>query len=160
MKIAYLSLFLLVIITGCTTPEPFHHQYASGYYSSHIESCVPYVRKISGFKLYGDAYSWWAQAEYHYARGNKPIIGSVLVLKKTSRMTAGHVAVVKSIRNARQINVTHSNWGDSRSSRHIIYDSMLAEDVSTANDWTKVRFWNDVKNVLGFPYDAYGFIYP
>ncbi len=75
-------------------------------------------------------------------------------------MPSGHVAVVKNVLGPRKINVTHSNWGDSRSSRHIIYESMLAEDVSDGNDWSEVRFWNDGKNILGFPYAAYGFIYP
>jgi len=155
-----LSLVLLFMVAGCATPEPFHHQFASGHYSPVIESCVPYARKISGIMLYGDANSWWQGAEPHYRRGNKPAIGSVLVLKRTSHMRSGHVAVVKNILSPRRINVTHSNWGDSRSTRHIIYDSMLAEDVSAANDWSQVRFWNDTKGVLGFPYEAYGFIYP
>jgi surface antigen len=159
-KIRLLSLLFLFAITGCSTPEPFHHQYASGHYSSDIEQCAIYARSVSTIKLYGNADSWWQEAAGHYSRGNKPVIGSVLVLKKTHRMHAGHVAVVKNILSARKINVTHSNWGDSRSSRHIIYDSMLVEDVSAANDWSQVRFWNDAKGVMGFPYQAYGFIYP
>ena len=148
------------MVTGCATPEPFHHQFASGHYSSDIEQCATYARKVSGIELYGDAYSWWQQAPPKYRRGTKPAIDAVLVLKQTSHLRSGHVAVVKNVLSPRQINVTHSNWGDSRSSRHIIYDSMLAEDVSSANDWSQVRFWNDEKGVLGFPYEAYGFIYP
>ena len=75
-------------------------------------------------------------------------------------MHSGHVAMVKDVLNAREINVTHSDWGDSSSSRHIIYDSMRVKDVSAANDWSQVRFWNDTKGVMGFPYAAYGFVYP
>ena len=100
---------------------------------------------MTGIKLYGDAGDWWKGAEGNYQRGNKPVAGAVLVLKKTSHMRSGHVAVVKNILGPREINVTHSNWGDSRKSRHIIYDSMLVKDVSDANDWTLVRFWNDSK---------------
>jgi hypothetical protein len=160
MRILYFLPLLSLILTACGTSEPFHHPFASGHYSSDIVPCVPYARKVSGIKLYGDADSWWREAQGHYQRGNTPAAGSILVLKKTSRMHSGHVAVVKNILSERQIYVTHSNWGDSRSSRHIIYDSMLAQDVSPANDWSQVRFWNDAKAVLGFPYAAYGFIYP
>lgn len=156
------SLFLLFLlaVAGCGNPEPFHHTYASGHYSSDIKQCAPYARSVSGLRLSGDADSWWRQAQGRYRLGSRPTPGAVLVLKKTSRMRAGHVAVVRDVLGARRINVTHSNWGDNRRSRHIIYDSMLAEDVSNANDWSRVRFWNDAKGVMGFPYAAYGFIYP
>jgi surface antigen len=160
MKSAYSFSLLLLMVAGCASPPPFQHPFASGHYASDIEQCVPYARKVSGIEIYGDAYTWWGQAEPRYARGYTPAAGAVLVLKRTSRMRAGHVAVVKNVLGPREINVTHSNWGDSRSSRHIIYDSMLAKDVSAANDWSQVRFWNDAKGVMGFPYEAYGFIYP
>ena len=75
-------------------------------------------------------------------------------------MRSGHVAVVNSLLDTRYINVTHTNWGGDKKSRSIVYTSMLAEDVSTTNDWSKVRFWNNELNVFGFPYEAYGFIYP
>jgi hypothetical protein len=61
--------------------------------------------------------------------------------------------------NHRQIYVTHSNWGNDRHSRRVLYHAMLVEDISRANDWTNVRFWNQEKNVFGFPYTAHGFIY-
>lgn len=155
-----LPLLLLFLVTACSPPSPFHHEFASGYVAPHIEQCAIYARKVSGIDLYGDAYSWWGQAKGHYRRGHKPTPGSVLVLKRTDRMHSGHVAVVKDVLGSRMINVTHSNWGDSSRTRHIVYDSMRVEDVSPHNDWTQVRFWNDAKNVMGFPYDAYGFIYP
>jgi len=151
---------LLLLLAACGNPEPFHHEFASGHYSSDIVSCVPYAREVSGINLRGDAGIWWREAQGRYERGSFPAAGAVLVLKSTSHMHSGHVAVVKNVLGPRRINVTHSNWGDSRSTRHIIYDSMLAEDVSPDNDWTQVRFWNDARNVLGFPYPAYGFIYP
>ncbi len=155
-----LAALLLLIVTGCAPSAPFNHEFATGHYASDIEQCAPYARKVSGIKLYGDAAGWWQASRSHYERGNRPVVGSVLVLKRTHRMHSGHVAVVKRIVNSRQINVTHSNWGDSSSTRHIIYDSMRVEDVSPANDWSQVRFWNDAKGVMGFPYEAYGFIYP
>jgi surface antigen len=160
MKITYLSLLLLLVVVGCAPSGSFNHSYASGHYVSSAEQCVPYARSVSGINLYGDADSWWWEARNHYQRGHTPVSGAVLVLKKTSHMHSGHVAVVKNVLGARKINVTHSNWGDSNSTRRIIYDSMLVEDVSAAGDWTEVRFWNDAKGIMGFPYAAYGFIYP
>ncbi len=75
-------------------------------------------------------------------------------------MVHGHLAVVKKVINSRQINVTHSNWGNDPKSRRILYHSMRVEDISPANDWTRLRFWNDEDAVFGFPYAANGFIYP
>lgn len=154
------SLPLLFLLVSCAGPERFDHPFAAGHTSSDIESCVPYARRVSGIMLYGDANSWWEGARERYRRGRKPSVGAVLVLKRTSRMRSGHVAVVKDILGPRQINVTHSNWGNNDSSRHIVYESMLAEDVSPGNDWSHIRFWNDAQGVMGFPYAAYGFIYP
>ncbi len=154
-----LAWVLLLAVSGCAYPS-FNHQFASGHYSSEIVQCVPYARKVSGIQIYGDAYSWWWQARDRYRRGTIPSEGAVLVLKSTPRMRFGHVAVVKEVLGPRQINVTQSNWGSNYVNRHIIYDSQLAEDVSASNDWSLVRFWNDSKGVMGFPYPAYGFIYP
>jgi hypothetical protein len=158
MKTIYVVL-LLFILPACSLTGSFRYPHASGHYVSDIVQCVPYARRVSGINLYGDADSWWWNAQGKYARGNTPAEGAVLVLKTTPRMRSGHVAVVKEVLSARQINVTHSNWGNNKKRRSIIYDSMLAQDVSGANDWTQVRFWNVETVALGFPYAAYGFIY-
>lgn len=159
MKTPCLSLLLLFILAACAGPEAFSGRNATGHYADEIEQCVPYARRVSGVNLYGDADSWWHKAGSQYQRGNLPAPGAVLVLKRTDRMRSGHVAVVKDIIGARQINVTHTNWGNNKTSRRIIYESMLAEDASATGDWSQVRFWNKDKDVLGFPYAAYGFIY-
>jgi len=158
---SYIPLLLIgpFIITACS-PLTFDHDYASGHYSLETEQCVPYAREVSGIQLSGDAYSWWDKAQGRYQRGHVPTRGAVLVLRKTSHLRSGHVAVVKNVLGSRIITVTHSNWANNWGDRHIIYDFMRAEDVSAANDWTRVRFWNDDKNVFGAPYPAYGFIYP
>ena len=31
--------------------------------------CVPYARQVSGIRIFGDAHTWWGQAEGRYARG-------------------------------------------------------------------------------------------
>lgn len=163
MKIHYAALLLLLLLPACSWfgfgPSSFDHKNASGYYASDAEQCVPYARRVSGIELYGDADSWWQKAEGKYERGQVPREGAVLVLMQTPRMRSGHVAVVKDILGTRQISVTQTNWGETKKKRRIVYESQLAEDVSNANDWTSVRFWNDEKGVMGFPYAAYGFIY-
>ncbi|WP_435640262.1 CHAP domain-containing protein [Micavibrio aeruginosavorus] len=124
------------------------------------EQCVPYARRVSGIELFGDAHSWWNQAAAkNYPRGQRPMPGSVLVLPRTSKMKHGHVAVVKDVLDSRNINVTHTNWGNTRETRRAIYHSMRVQDISTNNDWSRVRFWNAHDDVFGFPYAANGFIY-
>jgi surface antigen len=151
-------IFLVLTLPACTT---FSTPHARGHYDFSNTQCVPYAREQSGIQLHGDAYSWWAQAPLNgYARGNVPMVGAVLVLKKTPTLSQGHLAVVKHIMTNRQIDVTHSNWGDGWNTRRIIYDDVLIEDASAANDWTLVRFWNHGHDCIGAPYPAYGFIYP
>lgn len=156
----FLACVSVLGLVACGSPSSFNNRYATGHYASTAVSCVPYAREVSGLNLRGDADTWWWSAQGVYQRGNRPEKGAVLVLKKTSQMRLGHVAVVKEVLGPRQINVTHSNWGNTNKSRRIIYDSMRVEDVSTANNWTLVRFWNNDMGVMGFPYQAYGFIYP
>lgn len=159
-----LCVFLLSACAGTPgkvfTPDtPLQTPYVSARKVSAPVQCVPYARKVSGINIRGDAHQWWDRAAPAYQRGQTPRPGSALVLSRTARMTSGHVAVVKEVLGPRQINVTHSNWGNDRYSRRVIYDSMRVEDVSPRNDWTSVRFWNPDKNVFGFPYAARGFIY-
>ncbi len=132
---------------------------ASGHYASKPLQCVPFARSASGIQLYGDAYTWWDQAALTHPRGTIPMPGAVLVLAQTERMTHGHLAVVKRVIDNRQVDVTHSNWGNNWSTRRIIYDLVRAIDVSPYNDWTQVKFWNHEQNCFGSPYQAMGFIY-
>src|SRR3546814_993934 len=37
-----------------------------------VLQCVPYARTVSGVRIYGDALTWWDQAENHYKRGHAP----------------------------------------------------------------------------------------
>lgn len=147
----------LLLLGGCAT---FSSPNARGYYSWSAEQCVPYARQASGIQLYGDAHTWWGQAANKYARGSYPAPGAVLVLARTPTLTHGHLAVVKDIVGPRQINVTHRNWGNGPLSRRAVYESVRVEDVSPANDWSMVKFWNKSQNSFGFPYAAMGFIYP
>lgn len=116
--------------------------------------CVPYARARSGIKIFGDAHTWWDTAKGQYARGNLPMHGSVLVLSKTKRLRRGHVGVVTGIVSPREIRVDHANW-----QRDAIITNMAVIDVSPANDWTQLRFWNKDARMWGAVYPASGFIY-
>ena len=116
--------------------------------------CVPYARARSGIGIFGDAYSWWETAAGHYARGSKPAPGSVLVLRKTSRLRHGHLSVVSAVVGPREIRVDHANWQPDA-----VITSMPVIDVSPANDWSLLRFWNQEARVWGGVYPAAGFIY-
>jgi surface antigen len=129
-------------------------------YQGELMQCVPYAREVSGIDITGDAWSWWENAQGRYDRGHQPRFMSVLVLSRTQRLQLGHVAVVVDVLGPREIRVTHANFGSDSISRRIIYDSMPAIDVSPANDWSVVRFWNYQAKAWGITYEAYGFIYP
>ena len=118
------------------------------------QQCVPYARSRSGIKIFGDAYTWWNNAQGQYARGNLPIPGSVLVLSKTKRLRRGHVGVVTRIVSPREIRLDHANWQPGA-----IITNMAVIDVSPANDWTQLRFWNKDARMWGAVYPASGFVY-
>jgi len=129
-------------------------------YDGPLIQCVPYAKQVSGLDLMGDAWTWWDAAAGHYQRGHQPRFLSVLVLSRTERLKLGHVAVVVDIIGPREIRVTHANFGSDYASRHIIYDAMPVADVSVANDWSLVRFWNYQAQAWGILYPTSGFIYP
>ncbi|HXD02460.1 MAG TPA: CHAP domain-containing protein, partial [Novosphingobium sp.] len=43
--------------------------------------CVPYARAVSGVLIFGDARTWWDQADGRYARGTTPKVGAVMTFK-------------------------------------------------------------------------------
>jgi CHAP domain len=119
--------------------------------------CVPYARALSGLEIRGDAWTWWPAAEGHYLRGLTPQVGSVLVLKKTERLSRGHLAVVTRVLGPREVLAEHANWLN----RGMIHRNVPVVDVSPANDWSEVRLWYVPGNHLGaHVYPAYGFIHP
>lgn len=161
---------LLIVLGSCTTtsrqvvsqkkPAPtlgsmeLVSQHPGGGYSQ----CVPYARDYSGIQIYGDAWTWWSKASGRYDRGHIPRQGSVLTLKKTDKLAAGHVAVVAAIVDPRKILVDHANWGDNANTRSKIHVRQPVIDVSPKNDWTSVRFMN-TQGTFGAVYPSFGFIY-
>ncbi len=118
--------------------------------------CVAYARRVSGIAIRGDAWTWWRTAEGRYRKESKPAVGSILALKRTSRLRLGHVAVVTKILNDREIVVEHANWLN----RGNIHKSTPVRDVSKANDWSAVRVWYTPGNRYGArTYRAHGFIH-
>ena len=121
--------------------------------------CVPYARQVSGIQIYGDAWTWWGQAgKKNFQRGNRPQVGAVLALRKTSRLKLGHVAVVSAILDRRKILVNHANWGSDSRTRGKVHYRQPVVDVSPNNDWSQVRMMNTLGS-FGSVYPAHGFIY-
>jgi surface antigen len=119
-------------------------------------TCVPYARSVSGIDLSGNAYDWWDEAAGVYPRSQVPHDGAVLVFAPHGRMSVGHLAVVTSVQDGRDILVTQSNWLPHR----IEHDQQVV-DVSPCNDWTSVRVWYEPAHAMGRTiYPTYGFILP
>ncbi len=149
---------LIAFVAACAGGR-FSSPQATGFKVAQPIQCVPFARDASGIQIYGNAHTWWDQARGRYERGYRPQVGAVMVLSRTQAMTHGHLAVVRRVLGARHIEVTHSNWGNDRHTRRYIYESMRVEDISPANDWSRVRFWNYHIGAYGQPYPVRGFIY-
>ncbi len=122
--------------------------------------CVPYARQVSGINIFGDAYTWWGQAEGRYSRGYRPRVGAVMALKPHGGSRLGHVAAVSRIIDSRTILVRHSNWSPINGRRGQIEDNVRVIDVSPANDWSEVRVWYAPLQALGGTHwPVQGFIY-
>lgn len=122
--------------------------------------CVPYAREVSGIEIYGDAHTWWGQAEGRYERGRTPRVGAIMYFPRTSRMRYGHVAAVSRILDSRRVLLDHANWSPINGQRGQIERDVLAVDVSSANDWSEVRVWYaPLEDVGATAWPVAGFIY-
>lgn len=122
--------------------------------------CVPYARQVSGIQIYGDAWTWWDQAQGHYKRGTRPRIGAVMAFQPHGNMKLGHVAAVSRIVDSRTVLLRHSNWSPINGRRGQIEDDVRAVDVSDNNDWSEVRVWFDpIQSLGGTAWPVTGFIY-
>lgn len=123
--------------------------------------CVPYARQVTGIEIYGDAHTWWSQAEGRYARGFKPKVGAVMAFRPSGNSTLGHVAAVSRLVDSRTVLVRHANWSPINGRRGQIEDNVQVVDVSEANDWSAVRVWYAPLQALGGSVrPVQGFIYP
>ncbi len=123
--------------------------------------CVPYARQVSGIRIYGDALTWWEQAQGRYARGHRPKIGAVMSFRPYGRMELGHVAAVSRIIDSRTVLLRHANWSEIEGRRGQIENDVRAVDVSPGNDWSQVRVWYaPIGNLGTTAWPVNGFIYP
>jgi surface antigen len=100
--------------------------------------CVPFARRESGVELYGNANTWWRQAQAKYETSEEPEESSVMVLEGFNTTARGHVAVVKEIVSPRLIIVDHANWLNGGE----ITRDVPVRDVSEAGDWSRVQVWH------------------
>lgn len=122
--------------------------------------CVPYARRISGIELYGDASSWWEQAQGRYATGRQPRIGAVMTFRPHRNMQLGHVAAVSRVLDSRRVLLDHANWSPINGRRGQVEKDVLAIDVSPDNDWSQVRVWYAPLGKVGTTaWPVEGFIY-
>ena len=122
--------------------------------------CVPYARQLSGIQIYGDAHTWWNQAEGRYERGDEPRVGAVMAFIPQGNMRLGHVAAVSKVIDSRTVLLDHANWSPINGRRGQIERDVKAIDVSPANDWSEVRVWYDPIQGLGTTaWPVHGFIY-
>ncbi len=123
-----------------------------------FQQCVPFARAVSGIPIYGDAWTWWDKAHGKYQTGRQPVVGSVLVFKRTDRLKLGHLSVVAQVNDSRSIYVTHANWGDNDQTRGVVHERQPIIDVSPNNDWSEVKLTN-ILGSKGRSYPTHGFIY-
>jgi surface antigen len=122
--------------------------------------CVPYAREMSGIQIYGDAHSWWDQADGRYQRGRQPQVGAVMAFQPYQNMKLGHVAAVSKVIDSRTVLISHSNWSPINGRRGQIERNVRAIDVSPNNDWSMVRVWYDPLQAVGkTAWPVHGFIY-
>lgn len=126
----------------------------------YVGQCVPFARAASGIQIFGDAWTWWGQADGRYERGYKPRLGAVIVFEKTSRLPLGHVAVVGRIVEKRVLMLTHANWSRQNGERGHAEQDVTLYDASPDNDWSEVRVWyRDSDGLGGTVYAVSGFVY-
>lgn len=126
----------------------------------YVGQCVPFARAASGIKIFGDAWTWWGQADGKYERGHKPKTGAVIVFSKTARLPMGHVAVISRVVEKRVVMLTHANWSRQNGERGHAEQDVTLFDVSADNDWSEVKVWYRDSNGLGGGiYPVSGFIY-
>lgn len=133
---------------------------ASASLLGYVGECVPFARAASGIEIYGDAWTWWDKANGHYARGDRPRAGAVIVFARTSKLPLGHVAVISRVIDKRVAMITHANWSRIGGARGHVEQDVTLTDVSPAGDWSLVRVWyRDNVGLGSSSYPINGFIY-
>ncbi len=133
---------------------------ASAALLDYVGQCVPFAREASGIRIFGDAWTWWDQADGRYPRGHRPKVGAVIAFTKQSRLPLGHVAVVSRVVERRVLMLTHANWSRVDGARGHAEQDVTLYDVSPDNDWSEVKVWyRDSQGLGSTVYSVNGFIY-
>jgi surface antigen len=155
-----LAAFIALASPAFADSAPYAGDFSNGASLPSYLQCVPYARRVSGISIYGDAHTWWDQAEGRYARGKSPRVGAVMAFPAYGNMRLGHVATVSQIVDSRTVLLRHANWSPINGTRGQIEDNVRAIDVSPGNDWSEVRVWYAPLGGLGTThYPVQGFIY-
>jgi len=161
MALAAASLSIPTALCAQTAAVPLANASANGQELPPYLQCVPYAREVSGIEIYGDAHTWWDQAEGRFERGNTPRVGAVMAFVPNGKMRLGHVAAVARVIDSRTVLLDHANWSPINGRRGQIERNVKAVDVSPNNDWSEVRVWYDPLGDLGTTaWPVRGFIYP
>jgi len=137
------------------TPDEAYEPIARVTNSCARSQCVPFARRESGVEIFGNANTWWRQAQGRYETAENPSEGAVMVLRGYQTNARGHVAVVKEQVSARLLIVDHANWLNGGE----ITRDVPVMDVSEAGDWSEVRVWNvPGRHWGGRAYRVQGFI--
>ena len=151
---AFVSALALFLATVATPPA------RAGSLLDYVGQCVPFARAASGIQIFGDAWTWWDQADGRYRRGHEPRVGAVVVFAKTGRLPLGHVAVISRVVESRVVMLTHANWSRVDGERGHAEQDVTLFDVSPDNDWSEVKVWFRDSDGLGSTvYPLKGFIY-
>jgi surface antigen len=118
-------------------------------------NCALYARAVTGVDLFGAAGSWWREADGRYQRGQVPVVGSILVFRRTGAIPSGHVAVVSKVIGQSMILVDQSNWYHGR-----VTLGTPVVDTSPNHDWTTVTVMNIASGQFGRDNPTFGFVYP
>ena len=159
IRLASVAAFSLSLMGCGGGPDLPSNAYSGGAADSSVtaQQCVPYARTMSGINIYGDAYTWWDQAEGRFDKRRTPVSGGVLILTNYAGPDRAHLAVVRKIDSAREIRVDHANWFNDGE----VYVDDPVEDVSPGNDWSQVRVFNVRTQAWGGKtYPVQGFIAP
>jgi hypothetical protein len=122
-------------------------------------NCVAFAREETGIDISGNASTWWGHAAGLYERGSRPEVGAIMSFQANGHMPSGHVAVVASVVNSRQVVIDHANWAGPGARRGGVSRGIPVIDVSPSNDWTAVRVGLGQSGDFGSVYPTNGFIY-
>jgi hypothetical protein len=120
---------------------------------------VAYVKSVTGIRIPGEAWSWWDGSNGRYARGAVPAPTAVLVFRQQQNLPLGHLAIVTKVLSSREVRISHADWSSTWATRGRITGNVPVLDVSSRNDWTKVRLWYAARGTVENVYNTYGFVY-